>query len=430
MLHPPWPAVRSSGWHLHLETGPAIIVTRLWQRSWRWLIVTQENGLTLQTFRIVDFFAECRAGVPGCRRAGVQGAWFRGAPGHGWRSGMFYLLWTLGLVSTASGVFVIVFSIPIRDTTFGSALLVAGSVAIAGGFVTVGLAVAVAELRRVIQALKARMPAVPRPLKPAERKDAVERKNGENQPGLPRNRFPPRPAIGMQPPAPPEPPGSPMPPLAANREPPAAQPVGGRVLAPQEAARGGRPEWLRRAFAELSTAPEPPERPTPPAPAGPPPLGPPEPSAPHRNDLRTRDGWPHLSKPPPPANFSPAPDIAADDPLRPQTSARPKIFDTAGPSARGRPAGEETPPEKAPPEPRPAPPMTPSPAAGRPPAPASPPRPNLPPPRSPSILKSGVIDEMAYTLFTDGSIEAQLPEGTTRFASIEELREHLEKREG
>jgi len=47
--------------------------------------------------------------------------------------------------------------------------------------------------------------------------------------------------------------------------------------------------------------------------------------------------------------------------------------------------------------------------------------------RSASILKSGVIDGMAYTLYTDGSIEAQLPQGTLRFASIEELRVHLER---
>jgi hypothetical protein len=48
-------------------------------------------------------------------------------------------------------------------------------------------------------------------------------------------------------------------------------------------------------------------------------------------------------------------------------------------------------------------------------------------PRPLSVLKSGVIDEMAYTLFTDGSIEAQLPDGTMRFASIEELRRHLDQ---
>jgi hypothetical protein len=44
----------------------------------------------------------------------------------------------------------------------------------------------------------------------------------------------------------------------------------------------------------------------------------------------------------------------------------------------------------------------------------------------PAILKSGVIDGMAYTLYTDGSIEAQLPQGLIRFASIDELRAHLE----
>jgi hypothetical protein len=43
------------------------------------------------------------------------------------------------------------------------------------------------------------------------------------------------------------------------------------------------------------------------------------------------------------------------------------------------------------------------------------------------ILKSGVIDGMAYTLYTDGSIEAQLAQGTVRFASIEALRIHLEQ---
>ena len=47
--------------------------------------------------------------------------------------------------------------------------------------------------------------------------------------------------------------------------------------------------------------------------------------------------------------------------------------------------------------------------------------------RAASILKSGVVDGMAYTLYADGSIEAQLPEGTVRFASIDELRDHLEK---
>jgi len=53
------------------------------------------------------------------------------------------------------------------------------------------------------------------------------------------------------------------------------------------------------------------------------------------------------------------------------------------------------------------------------------PAPDEPPP-SPAILKSGVVDGMAYTLYADGSIEAKLPEGTVRFGSVAELRAHIE----
>jgi hypothetical protein len=48
-------------------------------------------------------------------------------------------------------------------------------------------------------------------------------------------------------------------------------------------------------------------------------------------------------------------------------------------------------------------------------------------PRAVAILKSGVVDGMSYTLYVDGSIEAELPQGTLRFASIHELRAHLEQ---
>jgi hypothetical protein len=43
-----------------------------------------------------------------------------------------------------------------------------------------------------------------------------------------------------------------------------------------------------------------------------------------------------------------------------------------------------------------------------------------------SILKSGVVEGMAYSLYSDGSIEAELPQGTLRFGSIEALRNHIE----
>jgi len=47
-------------------------------------------------------------------------------------------------------------------------------------------------------------------------------------------------------------------------------------------------------------------------------------------------------------------------------------------------------------------------------------------PQAVTVLKSGVVDGMAYTLYADGSIEAKLPHGTVRFGSIAELRAHIE----
>ncbi|MGN6411094.1 MAG: hypothetical protein ACTHK9_06485 [Nitrobacter sp.] len=45
-----------------------------------------------------------------------------------------------------------------------------------------------------------------------------------------------------------------------------------------------------------------------------------------------------------------------------------------------------------------------------------------------TVLRSGVVDGMAYSLFSDGTIEAQMPEGMMRFASIDQLRAHLDNR--
>jgi hypothetical protein len=50
-------------------------------------------------------------------------------------------------------------------------------------------------------------------------------------------------------------------------------------------------------------------------------------------------------------------------------------------------------------------------------------------PQAVTILKAGVIEGMAYTLYSDGSIEAELPQGTLRFGSIGELREYLTKQQ-
>jgi hypothetical protein len=52
-----------------------------------------------------------------------------------------------------------------------------------------------------------------------------------------------------------------------------------------------------------------------------------------------------------------------------------------------------------------------------------------PEPELPAILKTGVIEEMAYTLYSDGSITAKMVDSTVRFASIDELRQYLDRRE-
>jgi hypothetical protein len=57
-----------------------------------------------------------------------------------------------------------------------------------------------------------------------------------------------------------------------------------------------------------------------------------------------------------------------------------------------------------------------------------PPAPRTEEPPPVTVLKSGVVDGMAYSLYSDGSIEAQMPEGMMRFASIDELRSHLDQR--
>ena len=102
---------------------------------------------------------------------------------------------------------------------------------------------------------------------------------------------------------------------------------------------------------------------------------------------------------PPPATFDdawPKPERAraADLPPRPRGGRAPSTFSEAN---GGAAAAERHPP--AAPEPPPV-----------------------------TVLKSGVVDGMAYSLYSDGSIEAQMPEGMMRFASIDELRSHLDQR--
>jgi hypothetical protein len=53
------------------------------------------------------------------------------------------------------------------------------------------------------------------------------------------------------------------------------------------------------------------------------------------------------------------------------------------------------------------------------------PKPAATPTSANTVYRSGVIDGMAYTLFMDGSIEAELAHGTVKFASVDELQKYL-----
>jgi len=80
---------------------------------------------------------------------------------------------------------------------------------------------------------------------------------------------------------------------------------------------------------------------------------------------------------------------------------------------------------RVPEEPRVAPPIVPPAPPRPPPRPAKPVANGTP---ETTVYKSGVIDGMAYTLFMDGSIEAELPQGKVRFASVDELQKYLTTR--
>jgi hypothetical protein len=308
---------------------------------------------------------------------------------------MAAFLFLIGAVATVAGLVTIGFGIRIYESMpLGEALIVSGTCGAVGGFLILGVGAAVRELRRVGQLLE-RVGSV-RPARPPDADAAV--------------RGPARGAIPTRP----QPAGAPRRP-AETRPPPIPLPE----RAPPE------PERLRPSGFQGPRSPvEPPVVdegefvPLSPAATGrtvrPPP------------GLAQDDGTfePRLETPAPGGASHPVPRFEAP---RPQEPERPKrnLFDPTWSSAASR---REV-PERAPPEPEPAPqPQSDEPVASEPeqPKPAPADR-DQPQPTPVSILKSGVIDGMAYTLYTDGSIEAQLPSGIMRFESIDELRLHLEK---
>jgi len=311
---------------------------------------------------------------------------------------MVFLLSVLSFISTAAGVFSVGLGVPIRETWFGAAVLMAGSVAVTAGFILVGLAAIVHELRQIAQGFKAPSSGMPRPVRPLERRDD-ERLDGVDGQMTPR--------IDM----------------AAAFGPDAHDMISVKFDASDTNGRrkGGPEEWLLRAMAEIESAPR--HSDTAPAPIDFRPGG----------GRRSSKSWPRPAIALPPDHLPPHP-----PPLAGVTSAvsshdvfSGEIFRTVSSSEHRN--HEEGPGQRA--EPLPETRMRSVESKSPPSSPARPAafgstkavhveaRP-LP------ILKSGVIQQTAYTLFADGSIETPMPEGVVRFASIEEFLGHLKKSEG
>lgn len=296
------------------------------------------------------------------------------------------LLFGVGIFALVAGLVMIGFGIPINEFSFGNTLISAGTTAGIGGLIIIALGVAVGQLRRIAQAIDARpVEGFMRPMEAVEAAPAARA-----APAQGRAAFPPRPKTE---------------PYSADLDMSAALSAG----APDE-----------EAFAPTLRNPD--ETPltvedeislSPPHPQAVPMTAPPElggmtrpgagPPVTPEKGAGAAAGWraPPMPPRPQPANFD-AMWPSEPKPARGPGINEPKIEPKAEPKTDVMPR-----------EPVAAPTKRAEPEAQK--------------PRAVAILKSGVVDGMGYTLYVDGSIEAELPQGTLRFASINELRSHLEK---
>jgi hypothetical protein len=292
---------------------------------------------------------------------------------------MAVLLFSVGTFALVAGLVMVGFGIPINEFSFGNTLISAGTTAAVGGLIIIALGVAVGQLRRITEVLAGDLPA-----RYAQPMDLVEATSASSPAvGMPdRISFPPRPRPETPFPKMGSLPGAPTnsgnddgydrfaaPTLPNPEEAPMA--VEDEIsLSPPQLSGGSAPKADVRGLAGRGQEPATNWKPSP---ASTPPGGsPPRPLQPARFDAM----WPADAK-----------------------SPKSSVLDDAKPSSA--PARDTFPPER--------------------------PEPEAQKPRAVAILKSGVVDGMGYTLYVDGSIEAELPQGTLRFASINELRSHLEK---
>ncbi|MBR1202324.1 MULTISPECIES: DUF308 domain-containing protein [unclassified Bradyrhizobium] len=286
----------------------------------------------------------------------------------------------VGVGLVVAGLAAIGLGIPYKEFSVGGALITTGVTGVCTGVIVLALAAILRELQVIASRLDPVAAGARAEVPPAS---ATSPRNTPEDPVFP----PPRePKVAAPPP--------PVPPSASTASPPWHDEI------PSRGAPGEVP---------------------PPVPGGAPPEGE---ATPKRRNLLFSSSRKERERAQSRTAEPLTPDLLSPE-LRPDPAAAaepaPATFDDAWPKAE-RPRSVDVAPRRTP---RPST-FGETQSASAAPSSGHPPPPQEQPPVT--VLKSGVVDGMAYSLYSDGSIEAQMPEGMMRFASIDELRSHLEQR--
>ena len=290
------------------------------------------------------------------------------------------LLYGIGIFALFAGLVMVGFGIPINEFSFGNTLISAGTTAAVGGLIIIGLGVLTGQVRRLAQTLAMQEPAQRQIIEASENTDATS--VTAPQARVP---FPARSKAESHTP------------FHASATMPTAAPFEGLAEAVVPTLRNPD-ESTAAAEDDVSLSPRHPLAPASSHGAG---TGPAPGSMPEKH-REPGVGWRSIGA----SSTSGAQDrslhTANFDAMWPAEVKLTKAPTGTPPEAKPEPLSRDTVPRRRESEPQKA--------------------------RSPAVLRSGVVDGMGYTLYVDGSIEAELPQGTLRFASINELRSHLAKK--
>jgi hypothetical protein len=313
---------------------------------------------------------------------------------------MFLILLVLGILLTTAGGALVGFEILFNELPAGMPLLLVGMLAVVGGLVLIGLSAVVQQLARISAALTPMQPAafserVPEISAPQAEVPPVARQRAKETVGIIE-------VPAMAPIARPE----------AAPNPPVVTPAADVSASAIERLRSiiPRPEKVSPEAGEV----------VPLSPNGQLASHHVEPAPPSIGGAVVETQEPRIQEPRAQEPRAQEPRLDFLFRQRPARSVpqQPEIFESLWPR-RMEQEEEQL-------DPRLDVPRAPSAAPGRRAVPAGEAAPEAAPVRAVTILKSGVVDGMAYTLYADGSIEAQLPQGMVRFGSIAELRAHIE----